>query len=369
MKGIVAFLFGGLLFLSGGGLSFLGLAPTLALAEGAATRQGLLAAATTGADGIALMARNPLQDRAMGTRPKGGVTGTGAMGVNRDYEAGKRPEPLIEDQRGGVDWIQSGLVRNLPEWRDRGWRALQWGFNIQSPDGSFVGGREPIHSTVLFIEAAGRAALLEWKLGDASLALSFRDDIARTAHWLARQQPARTPEMQANARYTHRLWAMAAALKYAAELSGRNQELERRAADFAGQALQAQWEDGIFPERGGFDVGYHATSIVFAARYAATCRDPARRAVIVAALSKAADWLAGRVQVDGSVDPAGSTRILQERDRYGRMKNVPYGLVAEAFADSAWLTGREDLHSTANRVMASSAFTRYFSPPTLARQP
>lgn len=319
------------------------------------------ALSTQNARGLVALVQDPLVMAASGPRPNGGIIPSGAMGVNRDYEAGRRPAPLVEDQRGGADWIIAGLLRQRPDWVQRGWRAVQWGLELQTPQGGFPQGREPIHSTTLFTEAAGRSVIVDYALGSPDRALAFADDVVRAARWLATQRPEVSPEMVNNARFTHRMWAMAAALAYGARIAN-DDSLEARSAAFADQALAAETSEGIFPEKGGYDLGYQAASIVFGARYAAVVRDPVRRGRVIEALTRGAIWLEGRVQEDGSADPSGSTRILKERDRYGNVKHIPYGMVAEALASAAWLSHRSDLSGAATRVVESEAFKKYFTP-------
>jgi hypothetical protein len=69
---------------------------------------------------------NPLVDGMDPRGPMGKPVASGAVGLNADFEAGKRPDLLIEMQANGGDWIQYGLFTTGP-------------IGVQWAGGSFAG--------------------------------------------------------------------------------------------------------------------------------------------------------------------------------------------------------------------------------------
>jgi hypothetical protein len=284
---------------------------------------------------------------------------SGAMGVNRAFEAGQRPKPFVEDQRGAATLIQQGSATHRTDLVQEGWKALGWGFARQRPDCSFDSG-DAIHSAAMFLEAAGRAELINLNLPPAKrFPNKLKEATVCGARQLAALDPDRAPDLVRQAPYSHRFFIRAAAIGLAAALEP-DARLQRAAADTARRGIRAQQADGMSPERGGPDVGYQATGLVYAARYWSVCPDPQLKQELAAFVAKGADWLALRVRTDGSVDPEGSTRILAEKNRAGKIKAVPYGVVAEAFALAALVTGDGRFDMFAARILSSGAFRDHF---------
>ncbi len=104
--------------------------------------------------------------------------------------------------------------------------------------------------------------------------------------------------------FAHRFWLYAAALGNGGELAG-DARLLAIAGEFARRGMLIQRANGIDPEKGGFDVGYQAAGLVFAARYLVVTDSEAKRAGIASMLRKGVGWLASRVEANGDVDGAG----------------------------------------------------------------
>jgi hypothetical protein len=258
------------------------------------------------------MIRQPLLVNSLYRHKVGNNVGPdGAAGANM---AGYR---FIEEQRQGAEWIIRGLARNDAGWIDQGWRILDWGVGRQESDGGF-GGEDAFHSTSFFIEALARAALL-----DSAGATGPRVDcLRRGAAWLMR------PDVEArgakgNTPYTHRRFALAAALGESAALTG-DKTAAARAARWGKEGLSLQQPDGTNPERGGFDAGYQMAGVLFALRYLPVCADAPLRGELRGAIRRAITLELTRLQPDGRVEAEGSTRVLKETARSGKTKDVPY---------------------------------------------
>ena len=336
--------------------------------QGAAAQPVVAGSQAPAVDRLIALMRDPVADRGYGASPNVMPKPSGAVGVNRDFDDGRLAEPMIEEQRAGGDLVQLGLLRGRPDWRDRGWRAIEYAFRLQQPDGSFEGRRDRLHGATMFIEGAARAVVLERRLGDSATALAFGDDVLRTVRWILARDFQKDPEIISNGRFTHRYWIMAAALAEAAQIDRQGAPAMLAVAALqARRAMAAQQDDGAFPELGGIDVGYHATGMVYAGRYAALCPDPALATAVATSVGRGGDWLGKRVLDTGDIDPSGSTRILHERGRTGRLKGIPYGLIVQAFSAAHILTGQSGFVELGERVLRSPGFADYYRPSAPVR--
>jgi hypothetical protein len=282
----------------------------------------------------------------------------GALGTNAAWEQGREASWCLGEQRFGADLVQAGLVRRDAGLIESGWEALRWGLERQGPDGGFPGtaGRV-LHTTAFFVEAVARALDLERRLGRGTAGERHRVCLAAlhaAARWMARQQPGE--EFEFNDRMTHRWWLLAAALGQAGAVTG-DAALEEAAARFSRRGLQCLGADGVIAEDGGFDVRYQAMGLLYAARYALVCGDPARAAAIGTAVSAAARWLASRTGQDGRLDGRGSTRFTNERTPSGHAKTLDHHRALEALVLSAGLTGDRVLWEAAARLLPHAAAT------------
>jgi hypothetical protein len=280
--------------------------------------------------------RHPLLLRSLYRLPVGDAYAPdGSAGANRDgYK-------WIEEQRQGAEWIVRGVAEDRADWRDLGWRLLDWGLSHQADDGGF-GSRDPFHSTSFFVEALARACLL-----DPSAATDDRRRaLARAAGWL--MSPAAEDKGVPNNRpYTHRRYILAAAFGQSAAVTGET-AFAAKAQDWAGQGLGLQRDDGTNPERDGYDAGYQMVGVLMALRYLPACDDPDLRGRLRAMVRKAVAPELMRLQPDGAIDMGGSTRIGIEHSRAGVLKDVPYGEImqalvygAQALPEPAWLAPAE----------------------------
>jgi hypothetical protein len=304
---------------------------------------------------------NPLVDSMDPRGPMGKPVASGAVGLNGNFEAGERPDLLIEMQANGGDWIQYGLVHNRPDWCSVGWRIFRWGMAHQLPNGSFPEGKQAEFGTALFIEALGRSLLLAREFGDSSHESEFVPGVAKAARWIGAHDMDSDRELVFDRQFAHRFWLYAAALGDAGKLAG-DARLLAIAAQFVRRGMAAQRANGIDPEKGGFDVGYQAFGLVLAARYLIVADSLAERAGILRMLRKGIGWLASRVEANGDVDGTGSTRIGIEHDRRGGIKQVFYGVVVAAFGSYAYVTGDHGYYALAVRVLRSKGFRDHFDP-------
>jgi len=266
----------------------------------------------------------------------------GAVSVNALWESSGGGEWFIEMQRFGAELVQAGVVCGRKDWIERGLQIVGWGFARQGPDGDFPGGGDPYHSTELFVEGAARCVLLlqQGNVVDFLPRIELSGCVQKihaAALWLVRPDVA-GPGRRNNAPFVHRCWIMAAALAMAAAVSG-DESLSRVARERAEEGLAQQSEDGVNPERGGFDVNYQSAGLLFAARYHAVCPDAALRDRIGRMIRRGLDWLSARVDESGEVATAGSTRVGKEALRSGGIKKVNEWELVQTFCYGAAITG------------------------------
>lgn len=323
--------------------------------------------ATSPPTSLVSLLRQPLVATAYGPRPNGSLVDNGAAGSNIVHDRDGSGALHIDEQRIVGDYVTASLLHAQPRYAQRGWVAARWGFGRQNADGSF-GGADAVHGSTMFIEAVLRALLIELESNQTSAGADLLPSAMRGVRSLARRNPDTDPELQRSVPLTHRFWIKAALMEQASQLSG-EVSLSAIATDYANRAIAQQTADGIYPERGGYDVGYQATGIVYATRYWIYCDDAAQRARVAASVARGLRWLGQRVDADGRVDSSGSRRIGVERTWTGRIKGMPYGLVAEAFAAGAAITGDRVNADIAARIEASPAFIAYYQPRPAAQAP
>src|SRR5579872_5910023 len=70
-------------------------------------------------------------------RQRDSLTSDGASTLSREWAEGKRKDWFIENQRGGGDMIEAGVVLGDRKLIDTGLREFEWGYARQSKDGGF----------------------------------------------------------------------------------------------------------------------------------------------------------------------------------------------------------------------------------------
>lgn len=279
------------------------------------------------------------------------VGADGAVSVNREWQEGKRPEFFIEQQRYGVDLIIGGLVSDQQKLIDEGIRMLDWGFARQGPEGDFPGTGDPMHSTSFFVEAASRAALAMKESGRPDLmakAVEWTPKIHAAARWMARpEEIARHRKMDLE-RYVHRYYLRAAALAQTAQLTG-DDALMEPARIYIEEGLGLQQNDGINPERGGFDASYQAAGLYYALLAWLATEDETLRIPLANMMHKGFAPLLTRLTPEGEIRVEDSTRAT-EVGRTGQQKRVAYRVIIPTFLHYYKLTGDEQYAAAAKKI-------------------
>ena len=230
--------------------------------------------------------------------PQGHVTPTGLGGVN---VGGLR---LIEDQRGGAEWITRWFITGRQVWRDFGWRMLDIGVAQQQPDGGF-GRFGYYHSNSIYLEALARALLLD----PAGCKDARMTTLRRGCDWMLVEAHSSLGKKQ-NAPYTHREYLLASMFGEAGRVLG-DASYQSVAAAFAEAGIRRQLPNGQNPEMGGGDVSYQMAGVFFALRYYPYASE-SLRGKLRTMISAAIEWDLQFITQDGVVDMAGSTRVGRE---------------------------------------------------------
>jgi hypothetical protein len=283
------------------------------------------------------------------------VEKTGAMGVNRGWESGARKggDWYIEEQRFADTVIGAGVNRNRVDLIDAGLRALEWGFQQQAADGSFDC-KDNFFSSSYFIAAAAHSI---WLLETTGYARDFsgrlntlRAALMRSARWLA--DPKNFDAVRSSYdTYTSRYFLTGYALAASGRLLG-DATLALAGEDMVRVGLSKQNPAGYFPERGGFDVTFHAEALVYLLRFHDHAASAETRRATEPAIRRGLTWLESRVQPSGAVIATGNTRsgAGQERDRTGQTRRVSAVAVARAFGLARHVFGDDRLDVLARSV-------------------
>ncbi len=290
----------------------------------------------------------------------------GAYGaVNRRWDSERQGSWYIEEQRYGADAIAVGLAHNRSGDVQRGVLILNWGWARQEPDGSFAC-HDNIHSTMFFVEAVARAALLieasYYRQQYAGVLAEWRPHLQAAVRWLM-QPEIELRGMARDAPYTHRGYRNAVAL-LAAGIWLDDSEAIARSRMYLHDAVMRQDPTGFNPEKGGHDTSYHGVGLLYAARYYALISnignvaddDAVFREELKASVLKALTWLRVRISSDGVISAEGNTRTGgdQEVSRSGKTKAISYSYTYKALHFWGELLHLPDLTALAKRVHSKS---------------
>jgi len=286
----------------------------------------------------------------------------GASDLSQEWKDGKRKGWFIENQRGGADLIEAGVVLKDHAMVEQGLHMFEWGFQRQDSDGGWHETGDAFHSVTVFLVDVERSLLVIQEAQPQFKELEPRvkamiPHVHAAALWLLR------PDVFAAGKehdkpFTHRRWILAAVLGNAGQLTG-DTKLTEAAAVSAKEGIALQHEDGENPERGGFDVSYQMVDALQGTRYytSLSCsHDAELMAQVRNQLVKTCQWEMKHLLPDGSVDVAGSTRMLKETGRGGEIKHTNYKEVIQAMAYTSMITGDPQYLQVAKKMAASQGW-------------
>ena len=92
-------------------------------------------------------------------------------------------------------------------------------------------------------------------------------------------------------------------------------------------------------------------SPLVATRYYLVCLDPILAADVAGMIRRALDWELTKMNPQGRLDPAGSTRVGVDPGRGGKIKPVNYPEAIEAFVLAAQITRHPPFREAAQRII------------------
>ena len=316
------------------------------------------------------------------------VSPDGAVDVNINWEQGTSSNWYIELQRYGAIVVQDGVDQENDAMIRQGLTIIDWGFSHQVADGSFAangaltaGGDtgSAFHSTVLFVEAAARTALVLKSYAPttytpdsafyAGVVSSYSAKLASACAWLRRSDVAAAGVID-DAPFTHRRYLLAAAFAETGTLDG-DGTLVSAATPFVQDGLSLQLTSGseqvtypdhsvrtislvgVNPELNGFDVNYQEAGILFAERYYKYCTSSTLKNQLKLMMQAGLGWEAPRVSVTGAVDTVGSTRVGIELNRDGTVKQMNTTELRQALNGGYKLVPNHLFKIAANRLLTS----------------
>jgi len=326
----------------------------------AATVLLLCAAAALAAEPAAnllTLAKDPLLERALYRSPGRlinlkDIAPSGAVSVNIAWENHQGTTWYIEQQRGGADLVQAGVVLHDPRLIEQGLKILNWGFKLVGPDGGFPGTGDPHHSTSFFLEAASRSWLLLEEAGDLphlQAIAAWKPKIGAIARWMIQPENVEKGRGAALDPYTHRFYVCAAGLAESAAITG-DSAVRDYALYHAVDGLGRQEADGTNPEKGGFDVSYQAVGVVFASRYWTLCPEARTKAALAKMIQGALTKELTKIDAQGDVSLEGSTRVTSEVARSGKPKTMDYKMLVIALLNGEKVTGNRQFGAVAERI-------------------
>jgi hypothetical protein len=277
----------------------------------------------------------------------------GAVGINLiDY-----PGYSVANQRLGDIYVRAGIVRDDPELIERGFDAFDHAFSRQRRDGSFPDA-EQAEEYAFFIEAVAHSILL---LREAGLGDRYGDRLSRYVQRLEKSLPYVLGDRRwrafryRNGFYTHSAYVMGSALTLLGELTGRD-KVKRYGRSAIEMGLGRQRDSGANPELGGFDVRYHMVGLTFAERFAVYFPHHELAGRVSRMVARGLDWMSTRIDADGWIDWAGSTRACREISLVtGRPKTPGYDYSVRGFAYWGVHTGAAELVSKAEAAHVYAA--------------
>ena len=279
----------------------------------------------------------------------GEMAESGAVDVNIEYEMGVSDTYFIEMQRYGAELIAAGLGIQSDDMVTDGISVIQWGIDQQQADGSFTSG-DAMHSTALFQHAVGISIedldFFGYETFDEAKRSEWIDSLTQMSNWMIANDEA-TAEVDLEP-FTHRYFMRAAGLMRAAQLTG-NSEFALEANQYFSQGLAKMTEDGVLPERGGFDINYQSLALRYAGEFYRMTTDTLQRESIRMMFEASLPWISERIDADGNVDTSDSTRSGED-GRNGTNKSFDEISAVRAYLSGYEVTGDETWLTLANAV-------------------
>ncbi len=284
------------------------------------------------------------------------IAESGASGTNVAYESGQ-PGPLtrfdVADQRHCWQATARGIAEDDISYIERGIKAIDYAFAHQEAAGNF--GQSRWFETMGFLESAVRSyALIEdSKYRDDYLPEleTYLDGMKAATEWLVR---TKDEEFSADWEHAPDYLNAVAGTAVTFELMGliaENGDWTQRGKDFIDLILSNQWENGVFPEAGGYDSSYQAVTLWHLMIYLLYSRDEELNDRLRPALELGWEWELSRITSEGEVVTDGNARTGPEGEVWrGRRKVVNYPEVLMSLVYWSHVSNDEEVRDLADKV-------------------
>jgi hypothetical protein len=284
----------------------------------------------------------------------GTIAANGASGSNIDYERGEPDSRFdVADQRHCWQAIARGVAEDNTYYIERGFKAMDYAFAYQETAGNF--GESGWFETMGFLESVLRShALMEdSKYGDASLPELEKnlDGMEAGVEWLAETMDEEFSDHWEQAPDYLNVVAGTAVTFQLMGLRAGNDDWSQMAREFVELSLSNQWENGVFPEAGGYDSSYQAVTLWHLMIYLLYSGDVEVNTQIRQALELGWEWELSRIAPDGEVITDGNTRTGPEGEIWrGERKQVNYPEVMMSLIYWSYVSGDEEILDLAETV-------------------
>lgn len=303
------------------------------------------------------------------------VSDSGAVGVNSEYEQGRRATCSIALQRDGGSFIIQGIINNQADLVEKGLKVFEWAKKQQGTDGSFpctgdvrrrVG--PAFHNTSFVVQATSRSMLLlknsPFKDRYIEQIAMFTDMTRRAAEWMAfgtswNGSPANvwSDGVLYDSRYSHRFFVIATGFGLTDRLTGKD-VLMAKAREMVEEGLAKQVkrgrDKGCHPEKGGCDTGYQSTTLRYAAYWVVYFPHEAQTRRVCAMIDRGLEWLVNKIDpATGFIKFKGNTRTCaSESNLEGEQKKPHYPVAANVLTYWGVLRQNSGLQQLAQKVRA-----------------
>lgn len=259
----------------------------------------------------------------------------------------------VASQRELLWLARYGVLSAQDKYLDRAMAAVQWGFEQQTPAGYFRNGldlkpEKAMNADLFFMHAvvSFRQLLACYQLGEAYARTieQWREPYSSALAWVE----AHEKELYKHDRRTsNRMLFNVVALQLGSDWVSRPQTA-KLAQKWLQEVLAKQTNEGVFPEKGGWDSSYQAVSCLnLMWLMMATQAEQ-----LAPAISNGMRWLATRVSADGEISVEGNTRTGRGQERFfGQAKQVNYFEVALAFFYWGELSGERQYRVKAEAII------------------
>ncbi len=117
------------------------------------------------------------------------------------------------------------------------------------------------------------------------------------------------------------------------------------------QGLKKQTQEGVLPEKGGYDSSYQAVSLQFIEFYYLYLANDKEKKSLFQTLEKGWKWELTRIEDSGEIKVTGNTRTGLEQEKWhGKFKGVNYPEVALSLIYWSYISDNKELRELAKKI-------------------